>query len=455
MDDQPIQVPGRPGLVPGLSRRTFLRRAAATGAFAAMPAVLAACGDDADTAAGGGDATEATTSEAATSEAASTASETAATGGSGGGSGEPLRIGLLVPQSGVYASLGEDMREGLELYLDRNDNQMAGRPVELILAETEANPEVGLNAARRLVEQDQVAAVIGIVSSAVALGVRDLFDEAQVPLIVSNAGANDITRAGFSPFVFRTSFTNYQPTFAIGRYAYDNVAQEGFVALASDYAAGREQVEGFVLGFQDAGGSAQVTEIYPPFQTTSDYQPFLQQIRDANAQAVFAFFSGSEAIRFVQQYNEFGLKGEIPLVGSGFLTDEGVLGEQGDAASGVRTALHWSPALDNETNVAFLTDYREAFGSAPTVFSVQTYDAAQLLASALEAVDGDTSDPQALVDAMEGVGEIDSPRGMFSLDDNHNPIQNQYLREVQEVDGELANAVLEDLGPVEDPGPDA
>jgi branched-chain amino acid transport system substrate-binding protein len=168
---------------------------------------------------------------------------------------------------------------------------------------------------------------------------------------------------------------------------------------------------------------------------------------------VHAFFSGGEAITFVQQYAQFGLAGEIPLYGPGFLTDTTVLGAQGAAAEGVQTALHYAPALENPVNAEFSAAYEEAYDEPPTQYAVAAYDAAQLLDAALAEFEGAIADdPEGFVAAMEGVGEIDSPRGPFTLSDTHNPEQPFYLLEVQPGEGgELENAVLEELGTVEDP----
>jgi branched-chain amino acid transport system substrate-binding protein len=406
--------------------------------------VLAACsgsavsegGDEVSEAAAGGGATE---TEGEGSEAAAP-------------EGEPIQVGLLIPTSGVYTLLGEDIRQGFELYLEEHDGALGGRPVETVEADEGETAETGVRAGQRLLNEDQVDAMVGIVSSAVALGLRDVVDEAQVPLVIANAGANDVTGARFSDYIFRTSFANRQPNFAMG----EHLAAEGVTdvfAIAPDYAAGREQIAGFRESFE-AGGGTVVGEVFPPFTTTQDYQPFLQQIRDSGAEAVYAFFSGGEAITFVQQYQQFGLAGEIPLYGPGFLTDETVLPTQGAAAEGVQTSLHYTALLENPVNEEFAAAYDEAYGEPPTVFAVGAYDAAQLLDLALTDFEGEIADdPEGFVEALEGVGELDSPRGPFALDEQHNPEQTFYLLEVQPGEGgEYVNAVLDELGTVESPG---
>ncbi len=410
----------------GLTRRRLLRHAGVAGAAATVAACSgSAVEEGADTTAATEDATTASEAESPTTQAS--------------GNGEPLRVGLLIPVSGVYTVLGEAMRQGFQLYLDQNPDAFAGRSIETVEADEGETPDSGLRAAQRLVDEEQVEVVAGIVSSAVALGARDLFHEGQVPLIIANAGAEDITGAAASPFIFRVSFSNRQPNFALGQYMYDEVAQDGVYLIAPDYAAGAEQMAGFRAAYEAAGGRI-VGESRPPFAQTQDYQPFLAEIRNANAQAVHSFFAGGEAVTFVQQYQQFGLKDAIPLLGSGFLTEGTVLQGQGAAAEGIRTSLHYVVDLDNERNTEFVAAYEEAYGTPPDAYAVQAYDAAQLLDLGLQETEGDTEDPEAFVEAMASV-EIDSPRGAFTLDENRNPIQMFYLREVQ--NGQ--NAYVQDL----------
>jgi branched-chain amino acid transport system substrate-binding protein len=192
-----------------------------------------------------------------------------------------------------------------------------------------------------------------------------------------------------------------------------------------------------------------VGQAKPPFGTTSDYQPFLTAIQSSGARATFCFFSGSEAITFVRQYAQFGLAGSIPLYGSGFLTEGNVLPQQGDAALGVQTTLHYTDRLDNPANRAFVDAYTAAHTEPPSCFAMQTWDAANVLNRALgtgTALDGD-----ALAAALGGIGTIDdSPRGPWTFE-NQTPRQNIYLRRVENVGGTPVNAVVQDLGPQSQP----
>jgi branched-chain amino acid transport system substrate-binding protein len=303
-------------------------------------------------------------------------------------------------------------------------------------------------AVQKVLQSDNVDIVVGIVNSATALGVRDLLTESKKLLVVTNAGAEDVTGKSRTPYIWRTSFTNGQIAAAMGTHLAQSGFSEGVYAIAPDYAAGTEVIAHFKRAFE-AGGGRVVGEAKSPFGTTSDYQPFLTGIQSSGARATFCFFSGSEAITFVRQYAQFGLKDSIPLYGSGFLTEGNVLPQQGDAALGVQNTLHYSDQLDNPANRAFVDDYTAAHGEAPSCFSMATWDAANVLNRALRsatALDGD-----ALATALGGVGTIDdSPRGPWTFE-NQTPRQNIYLRRVENSGGKLVNAVVQDLGPQSQP----
>jgi branched-chain amino acid transport system substrate-binding protein len=365
----------------------------------------------------------------------------------GGGDGEdgddsgPVKIGLSVPLSGVYSSLGEDMEQGFQLYLDQNDAQLGGHDIEIVKADEGETPQTGVPATTKLVTQDQVSAVVGIVNSATALGLRDTFVQAEVPLIIANAGADDLTTPS-SPYIWRTSFTNGQVGEAFGATVAEELGGDPIYLMAADYAAGHESVDGFKKSFTEAGGKV-AGEAFTPFGTTSDWQPYLNKVRSSGAKGVYVFYAGAEAVNFVKQYDSFGLGDDIQLYGAGFLTEGGALDAQGQSALTVQTSLHYSNLLDSERNDEFVQAYEEAYDEPPTVYAVQAYDAAAALDQAIESAD--STDGAGLAEALGGAGEIDSPRGTWSFDENHNPDQPYYQREVQDVDGVLGNAVLGEL----------
>ncbi|MGC5616866.1 ABC transporter substrate-binding protein [Georgenia sp. Z1491] len=391
------------------------RRTVVLGAGLTSMALLAACGGGS---LGGGDDDE--------------AGEDGATS---------ITVGLSYPQSGVYAPLGEDINQGFQLYLDQNDGQLGGLDVELVTADEGEGPQTGVPATERLVTQDGADVVVGIVSSAVALGLQDAFIQAEVPLILANAGANDITAEG-SDYIWRSSYRNGDVSGAIGEHVVEAVGDGSVYLIAADYAAGQEHVAGFREAFEAAGGTV-AGETYTPFGTTSDFQPYLSEIQASDASAVFAFYAGAEAASFVQQYDQFGLSEDIQLYGNGFIVEGDLLEAQGESALGIQTSLPYSAMIDTERNTEFVEAYEEAYGEYPTIYAVSAYDAAAAVDAAAEAAE--SIDGPGIAAALGEIGEIDSPRGPWSFDENHDPLTPYYIREVQEVDGELRNVIIAEL----------
>lgn len=352
----------------------------------------------------------------------------------------PVKIGLLIPQSGVYKSLGDDMRNGWELYLDQHDGQLGGREVETVIADEGETADTGRSAADRLVKQEQALAVTGVVSSATMNGITDLFESNGVPLVGSNASPTTLTDA---EYIWRTSYVNDEPGKALGAYVAENVDGPVYL-LAADYQAGIDEVTGFKETFLEAGGEI-ADEVYTPFPTTTNFQPFLSNLNQSDAEAVFTFYAGGAAVDFVKQYNQFGLKDKVTHYSAGFLTEGGVLDAQGAAAEGTFTAMNYNHDLENETNQQFVEAYEAAYDLKPTTYAMASYDAAQVLDKAIQEA-GDELTSETLNEAIGNVGEIDSPRGTWSFNDNGTPVQMWYLREVQPVDGGMANVVVDELG---------
>ena len=357
-----------------------------------------------------------------------------------GGQPGPIKVGLVIPQSGVYAPLGEDMKAGWDLWLEQHQNKLGGRDVDTVVVDEGEGPDTGVPAVQKVLQQDRVDTVVGIVNSATALGAVEIVDSAKKVLVVANAGADTLT--GSSKYIWRTSFANGQVAYAVGKHlATTPEGKEGVYAMAADYAAGEEAIAGFKKGFEEGGGKL-LGEAKTPFGTTQDFQPFLAKARRADPGAVFVFYAGAEAVSFVKQYKEFGLSDSASLYGSGFLTEGGVLTAQGGAAEGVHTGLHYATALENPANAEFAKAYEAKTGKPPTVYAVQAWDSAAVLDKAVKeagALDGD-----ALSSALGGLGEItDSPRGPWSFE-NQSPAQEMYLREVRD----KSNTVVESLGKI-------
>jgi branched-chain amino acid transport system substrate-binding protein len=340
--------------------------------------------------------------------------------------GSPLRMGLMLPFSGTFAALGENIATAVELHLAERGGRMGGRPVQVTRLDDESNPAAAVQNVNRLIGRDRTEVLIGTVHSGVVMALVQASRERGIPLVIPNAGNVAATRELCAPTVFRTSFSNWQPAYGMGlALGRQGVKRAAWVTW--DYAAGNEAGEGFRQGLAAAGGEV-VRELKLPFPETN-FQPLLAQIPGLNVEAVGSFFAGGGAVQFVREYAAAGLKDRIPLCGSGFLT-EGVLAAQGPAAEGIRTSLHYGDGLDNPKNRAFREAFRARANRDADVYAVQGYDAAQLIGLGLDAVRGDLGAERELVGAMRGA-RIDSPRGAFTLSPSHNPVQNMYLREAR------------------------
>lgn len=435
------------------SRRQLLRGALAAALTPSLGALLPACGGGETAPTPTAPAPAATpTPPAATPTPAAAASPTVAATPTGqAAAGEPVRIGVLLPYSGVYTALGENITRGLELYLEEIGYQAGGRTIEVYKEDDAANPEVGLTKARQLVERDRVHLLAGIVHSGVATALRDFVDSQQIPLVIANAGAAPLTRdpAQRSPYIFRVSFANGQYEWPLGPYAHDSLGYARVAVTAPDYSAGHEKANAFKAAFQKAGGQI-VDEVYPPLDT-ADFGPFLQRLQQAQVDAVWAFFAGADAVRFVQQYNDFGLKDQFPVIGAGDLVDEAYLGQQGDAALDVVTSLHYTPQYDSPENQAFVQRFREKHGQVPNQFAYQGYLCARVIAEALNAVEGQVEDREAFLSALKQV-QFTGPTGQFRFHpETQNVVLTVFFRKVERLaDGSLGNVVLDKVEGIDD-----
>jgi branched-chain amino acid transport system substrate-binding protein len=339
--------------------------------------------------------------------------------------GAKLRVGLMLPYTGTYTPLGVAITNGFKLAVQERGGKLGGREIEYFVVDDESNPAKAPENTNKLIQRDKVDVLIGTVHSGVALGMAKVVRETGVIWINPNAGADEVTGPLCAPNIFRTSFSNWQNTHALGKV----VRQRGHktaVFITHKYAAGDQMMSSFKEAFEKEGGKL-VKELYLPFPQV-EFQALLTEIASIKPDAVAAFFSGGAAVKFIKDYQAAGLKGKIPLYGPGFLTD-GVLEEVGDAAEGMETTLHYADGLDTKKDSAFRLAYVKAYKLQPDVFAVQGYDAGQLLAAGLDAVKGDVSKKQILIAAME-TAKIDSPRGTFTLSKAHNPVQDIYLRKV-------------------------
>ena len=355
---------------------------------------------------------------------------------------DPIKVGFLGPLSGPYVQNGRDILNGFLLALDEMGYRAGGRRVELIVEDDEAIPAVGLTKARKLVERDKVNLMTGALLSSTGYALAPYIDAMRIPMVYPVVSADDLTQRRRSQWIVRTGWSASQPNHAFGEYAYRTLKRRKVATIALDYAFGWESVGGFERTFVEEGGTI-VQKIWCPV-SVHDFAPYLAQIsRDADA--VYALVLGRAALQFMRQYQEFGLKPRVMLIGGGTTTDEHVLPFMGEEAVGVITALHYSAALDTAANRKFAAAYRARFGKVPSYYSESMYSGAKWFAAAADAVHGDVEDSAAFLRALRNVRVTDLPRGPVRLDEYGSPVENVYIRKVERVNGELQNTVIETL----------
>lgn len=350
------------------------------------------------------------------------------------------KVGLILPYTGTYAALGNAITDGFNMAIEE-----AGRTDEftIVVEDTEAKPPVGLAKARKLVLQDKVDVMVGVVSSGVLGAMRDFVHQAEVPLIVANAGNNLATGENCSPYITRVSFSNGQLNRPMGKWMAENGVKSVYT-LAPDYSAGHQMIESFSEAFVAAGGQVVGSE-YTPFGQTKDFGPYLTNAQASGADAIFVFYAGGGAINFVKQYGSFDIK--IPLYGTGFLTSPLYVAAEGEAAIGVRASLHYIPTLDTPENKAFVDAFMAKYGSMPSEYSVQGYDAALAL---MAAVDNAGNDRKGIANALPKVNYV-GPRGALEIDPaTNNIVQNIYVYDTVMKDGELSQKLIDTIPSVRD-----
>ena len=353
-----------------------------------------------------------------------------------------VKVGFMLPYTGTYAALGTAIENGFRLYVQEQGGKLGGRELEYFKVDDESEPSKAVDNINKLIKRDNVDVVVGTVHSGVVMAMAKVAKDTNTLLLIPNAGARAVTGPMCAPNIFRSSFSNWQPGFAMGKVAGERGAKK-VVTITWKYAAGDESVQGFKDGIKASGGEV-INDLTLPFPNV-EFQALLTEIASTKPDAVYAFFAGGGAVKFVKDYAAAGLNKTIPLYGPGFLTD-GTLEAQGAAAQGLLTTLHYGDGRNTPKDNAFRAAYNAAYKMLPDVYAVQGYDAAQLLNAGLTAVKGDVAKRNDLVAAMEKA-RIDSPRGTFTLSKAHDPVQDIYLRKVEgmenKVSGVAVNALAE------------
>ena len=350
--------------------------------------------------------------------------------------GDPIRVGLLAAKTGPLASGGIDMDIALTMFLKERDNSLAGRKVELIVADTAGVPATARTKAQELIEKDKVHCLIGPLAAFEALAIADYITEKEMPTL-GVAAAEDMTQRHPSPWFVRATSTSAQSAYPLADYALKDLKYKKIVTIADDFAYGHEMCAGFQRAFEDGGGKI-IQKIFTPL-ATPDYGSYVASVKSADA--IFLGTAGSNGFRFLRQFIEYGLKDKMAVIGGMTALDESVLRNMGDEALGILTTSWYSAELDNPLNKAFAAAFRKQTKYDPGFYAASTYVSGAVLEAALNATKGNVEDKKALMAAIRG-SNADTVRGVVKFDEFGNVVGNVYIRKVTKIDGRLVNSVI-------------
>jgi branched-chain amino acid transport system substrate-binding protein len=376
--------------------------------------------------------------------------------GPSGPTGPEFKVGVVLPYSGVYAELGNSITNGMRLYFNSVGNQAGNRKLTMVTADEQTALSDAVAATKKVVEQDGVDMVAGYVSSPNAAGNRDYLNGLKMPTLIANAGVNSLSRSAKSPFIYRTSFSNWQPPHPMGTYVAEKLGKKRIQLVYARYGAGLESVASFKETFTASGGTIVGPDVATPFPNNGDQTPFVQAIQTDKIDGIFSFMSGTDAVTFLKKAAELGTLKKLGLVsGAGFFVEQDVLAAIGDAApDGAITGLHWALTLTTKENQDFISMYSKKYpGKQADVFAVQGFDTARVIVEALNTTKGNTTNKDAFMSAIAKVS-FKSPRGDFRFDpDTHNVVQTIYIRKtVKDPKLGWTNQVIDQFPGVADPG---
>lgn len=357
--------------------------------------------------------------------------------------GAPLTIGLITPETGPFKAAGAEIVAGFQLYLDLRGGQLGGHPAHVVVADEGDGGQTTADAARRLIEQERVSAVVGTLNGNATLSLRDAVTQAKLPFIGTGgrpSGLNDLS------YLWHVSWLPKEPGAAIAEHLRTTVDGPVYV-MAANYQGGRENIAGFTEAFTAMGGEIANDGGRPAWTPwpaeSANYVPYFNKVAASDAKAVYTFYTGAEAVDFVKQYAKSAIR-DLPLFGTGFLTDEGLLEAEGAAAEGVQTTLNYAPDLDSAANRAFVAEFTKRFSTPPRLLNVTGYDAAMVLDQAIAAA-GANPTGEAINARIGKIGALASPRGTWRWSVDHTPVQTWYLRRVSTDGRGRANVLVKPL----------
>jgi branched-chain amino acid transport system substrate-binding protein len=352
----------------------------------------------------------------------------------------PITIGVLAPLTGVFATYGRDIVDGAQLYFDEIGGQMGLRKVQLVVEDYQVKPDVALTKMRKLVEHDRAHAVVGIVLSAAALAVKDYVNAQKVPLVISGFAVAEGLTLQLNPYVFRVTYSACMPAAPIATWTYRTLKARRASIIGSDSVGPLEIILAWARAFEEAGGKV-VQEIYAPLGT-ADFAPYVAQLR-TDVDVIGCQTVGADGIRFVRQFQEYGLKGKIPLVDAsvGF-SDLTLLPGGGDAVVGAYSSQPYQYTLDTPRNRKFVQAFRGKFNRDPGASAAFTYVAMAAIDQAQKAINGQVEDAPRLVEALRRM-DIEAPHGRVRFDRFQNVITDIHISRIEKVGDKIQPVVLE------------
>ena len=351
---------------------------------------------------------------------------------------ENLRVGFLTVRTGPLAAGGRQMEEGINLLLKERNYAFAGRRVDIIFADTAGQPALAKTKTQELIERERVHVIIGPLATFEALAIDDYMLQSKVPLITpTSAAQNDLAQKKQSDYVIHVYGTAAQPMYALGDYAAKKLGLKRIAMIADDFTYGHEGAAGFHRVFEDDGGRV-VQKLWPPLNVP-DYGSFIGQLK-TNVDGIYAGFAGSNPLRFLRAYKEYGLK--LPLFGNPTFVDEGILKNMGDEALGVYSASWYTVDRNTPDNKRFVESIRREYKVTPGFYTAGTYTAGLWLEEAMKRVKGRFEDKPAFIRALHEVKLDHGPMGPIRLGEYGKPILNIYIRKVERKDGQLVNTTI-------------
>ena len=351
--------------------------------------------------------------------------------------GAPFKIGLMTVKTGPLAQGGIQMEQGLVAFLKEKNNTLAGRKIELVVADTGGNPAGAKTKAQELVERDKVNVILGPLAAFELLAITEYVRQNKTPL-VAVAAAEDVTQRNVNPFIIRPTATSGQCSHVMGDYAAKDLKFKRAATISEDFAFGYEQMSAFQRVFEDNGGKV-VKKLWPPL-VTPDYTPYIAQIK--NVDCVFNGFAGSNPVKFMRAYADLGLKDKIPLLSGWTAMDDALLKSLGDEAIGVLSASYYSAAFEGEANKRMVAALAKDYNVLPGGYSAGMYIGGQCVEAALAIAGDKSNDGTAFADALHKIDLKDTPRGAFKVDKQGNAVGAVYIRRCERKGKDLVNTVI-------------